>query len=142
MRGATMTNIDGQEKEVSILIVEDNPDHATLAQAAFENHDDWKIEVANSLEKAFSVICKKRFDIILLDYILPDGSGFDLLEWLKKDCGVVMMTSQGSEQVAVESFRAGVLNYVVKDCLFRHNLLNAVEEIVNNRQLVESGHHN
>ncbi len=137
-----MTGYEEQEKGVSILIVEDNPDHATLAKAAFAGLDGWDIEVASSLKEAFAVTCKKSFDVVLLDYILPDGSGFDLLDWLKRDSAVIMMTGQGSEQIAVESFRSGVMDYVVKDCLFRHNLLIAVEQIVNSRKTTEIGHLN
>jgi two-component system cell cycle response regulator len=127
-----------QEGVVSILIVEDNPDHATLAKAPFEERDNWDIEVASTLEQAFSIICRKDFDVVLLDYVLPDGFGLDLLEWIKQDCAVVLMTSQGSEQVAVDSFRRGVLNYVVKDCLFRHNLAEAVDEVLRKRQPAEA----
>jgi len=130
--------IKEQEGVVSLLIVEDNPDHATLAKAPFEERDNWDIEVASTLEQAFAIICRKNFDIVLLDYVLPDGFGLDLLEWIKKDCAVVMMTSQGSEQVAVDSFRRGVLNYVVKDCLFRHNLVEAVDDVLRKKQSPET----
>jgi len=137
-----MTNYTEQEREVSILIVEDNLEHAILAREALGNHDDWKIDVTASLSEALAAISRKNFDIILLDYLLPDGPGFDLLDWLKWNSAVVMMTSQGSEQVAVQSFRAGAVNYVVKDCLFSYNLRNAVEEVVNNMELAESRHRN
>jgi DNA-binding response OmpR family regulator len=129
-----VTQVEEQLGVVSILIVEDNPDHATLAQAALEEHADWEIKVVNTLEKAFAATMAKKFDVVLLDYVLPDGFGLDLLDWIKKDCAVIMMTSQGSEEVAVESFRRGVINYVVKDCLFRHTLANVVEGLVQTRQ--------
>ena len=137
-----MTNYKEEDENISILIVEDNPDHSTLARAAFANHNDWSIETASSLEEAFAKTCKKNYDVVLLDYILPDGSGFDLIDWLKKESSVIMMTGQGSEQVAAESFRSGVTNYVVKDCLFRHNLLVAVEHIIGSRKMVEHSHLN
>ncbi len=129
----------GDGGAISILIVEDNPDHATLARAAFQEHQNWKIDVAGSLASAYSMITGNGYDIILVDYVLPDGSGLDLLDWVRKECAVVVMTSQGSEKVAVESFRTGALNYVIKDALFRHNLLVAVEQIINGKHSTASG---
>lgn len=116
---------------VSLLIVEDNPDHLELVQAALDKHHNWKIDTADSLARAYDLIIHNYFDVVLVDYVLPDGRGIDLLDWVNKECAVVVMTSQGSEEIVVESFRRGAINYVVKDTLFGHNLLEAVEQAVN-----------
>jgi PAS domain S-box-containing protein len=56
-------------------------------------------------------------DLILLDLQLPDISGLDLLRLLAQegyDVPVILMTAHGSENIAVEAFRLGARNYLIK----------------------------
>ena len=59
-------------------------------------------------------------DCILLDYRLPDMDGLSVLRQLRNDSGVptypvVMLTAIGSEQVAVEAMKLGLMDYVAKN---------------------------
>ncbi|GAB4441993.1 MAG: response regulator [Chloroflexi bacterium OHK40] len=56
-------------------------------------------------------------DLILLDLQLPDISGLDLLRLIAQegyDVPVILMTAHGSENIAVEAFRLGARNYLIK----------------------------
>ncbi|MFQ3682016.1 response regulator [Roseiflexus sp.] len=56
-------------------------------------------------------------DLILLDLQLPDTSGLDLLRLIAQegyDVPVILMTAHGSEAIAVEAFRLGARNYLIK----------------------------
>ena len=123
---------------VNILMVEDNPDHATLAKVALETNKSWSIDVVGNLATAFSAIRTNDYQVLLVDYRLPDGDGLDLLDWVEPGCAVILMTSQGSEQLAVEALKYGALDYVVKDSLFRDVITdvvqNALERAHNNRR--------
>ncbi len=59
----------------------------------------------------------QQLDCIFLDYQLPGLNGFDLLKKLKEQgikTGVVVMTSQGNEQIAADMFRLGAIDYFSK----------------------------
>ena len=115
---------------ITILMVEDNPDHELLAKTALERHGFWRIDVARSMAEAFERMRAREYTVLLVDYCLPDGYGLDLLDWVDEDCTVVMMTAQGNEKVAAEAFKRGALDYVVKDTLFREVLPELVSQAV------------
>ncbi|HBA86437.1 MAG TPA: hybrid sensor histidine kinase/response regulator [Geobacter sp.] len=98
-----------------ILVVEDDDSHAELIRRGFGNFSEqYELTVASSLHEAMEAISRGSFDIVLTDYLLPDGKGGDLVARSADVAPVVMMTSHGSEQVAVEAMKSGALDYVVK----------------------------
>src|SRR5262245_29531874 len=101
-----------------ILLVEDDPAHAELVRRAFElRGGEVSLRFAATLAEARSYLAApaRQPRLIIADWRLPDGEGLDLLRddrWLSVP--VIIMTSQGSEQVAVGALKAGALDYVVK----------------------------
>ncbi len=112
----------------TVLMVEDNPDHADLARQALEDYGFLTIDIAATMAEAFAMMRTRVYHVLLVDYCLPDGYGIDLLDWVDDRCTVVMMTAQGNEKVAAEAFKRGALDYVVKDTLFREVLPEIVEQ--------------
>jgi signal transduction histidine kinase/CheY-like chemotaxis protein len=102
----------------SILLVEDNDDHAILAQAALSGSDQmFQVERAASADECLAMLGKKSYDAIVLDYSLPKKTGLEILQDIKEipyDAPVVMITSHGDEQVAVEAMKRGAYDYVSK----------------------------
>ena len=100
----------------SILLVEDNDDHAVLAQAALSSSDQiFEVDRAASADECLAMLGKKNYDAIVLDYSLPRKSGLDILQDIEKipyNAPVVMITSHGDEQVAVEAMKRGAYDYV------------------------------
>ena len=104
-------------QEVHILLVEDEVAHAELIRRAFDaRNDQITLEVAHSLDQARALLAAAMPDLIIADLRLPDGDGVDLLPADRGNSPypVVIMTSHGDEQVAVEAMKAGALDYVVK----------------------------
>ncbi len=98
-----------------ILIVEDDDSHAELIRRGFsDNSETYQLTVATSLQEALATVQSRDFDIVLTDYLLPDGSGVDLVQKSGRATPVVIMTSHGNEQLAVDAMKAGALDYVVK----------------------------
>lgn len=100
-----------------VLLVEDDEGHARLVNLAFKRKRDiFRVKRAASIEEARHFLSNQQPDIILADLLLPDGRGIDLLdpEALDQPYPLVIMTSHGDERVAVETMKAGALDYVVK----------------------------
>lgn len=103
-----------EEQAAHILVVEDDPNHVELLLRSFEHSNEFKIEVACSLKAAREQILLQMPDLVLSDYLLPDGAGKDMLSIIPNGYPVVILTSHGNEQIAVELMKAGALDYVVK----------------------------
>lgn len=110
---------------LSILIVEDDPviGHATQLWLAEDHACQW----AQTLQSAMDIVDqqtqeKQHFDIILLDLRLPDGSGFDFLNRLKRqknNAGIIIMTAHGEIDDRVKGLDLGADDYLVKPIDFK-----------------------
>jgi PAS domain S-box-containing protein len=97
-----------------ILLVEDEEAHARIIQRSFERLGAaFEVTVASTLAEANKALENGAFDLVISDWRLPDGEGFDLLKD-KPPCPLLIMTSHGNEQIAVQAIRAGALDYIVK----------------------------
>ena len=98
-----------------ILLVEDDENHADLMKVSLQDApEEYRLEIAITLRHAREAIERQLPDLVLTDFRLPDGDGSELLTTVQNLCPVVLMTSQGNEQIAVDAMKAGVLDYVVK----------------------------
>ncbi len=127
-------------KQLLILLVEDDEGHAKLAMKSFRGLENrFTLQRAVNLKEAREFLSQNPPDIIIADLVLPDGRGIELLKTTKNrpqsEFPLVVMTSHGDEQVAVEAMKAGALDYVVKS----GETLKAMPRIVQ-RGLREWGH--
>ena len=104
-------------KPISIVIVEDRADQLALIRAAFAAHPGrYRLITVGSLAEASEQAAQSRPDLVIANLNLPDGRGTDLLPGQEgePDFPLVIMTNQGDEHIAVETIKAGSLDYVVK----------------------------
>ncbi len=104
-------------KTPHILLLEDDRAHQDLFLRAFrDDPEPFRVSVAGNILDARQVIGRDPPDLIIADWILPDGKGLDILP--RRDGRVtiplVIMTSFGDEQLAVEIMKSGAIDYVVK----------------------------
>jgi PAS domain S-box-containing protein len=89
------------------------------------------------------VLGSKPFDVILLDYKLPDMFGLDLIQALAREGNttpVVLLTGVGSEQVAANALMGGAADYIIKDAAlgFLSELPKRLQEAITRHQLQQS----
>ena len=115
-----------ERRPISVLLVEDNPDHVHLIERRLR---DGGLDVRRASSGKEALESLEGIDLVLLDYRLPDMSGLETLQEIKRIDGpsVVMVTGMGSEEVAVEAMRAGAIDYVVKDATYIRMLPEVVE---------------
>jgi two-component system response regulator RegX3 len=99
----------------TILLVEDEvsitePLGAALGREGFETR------IAGTVAEALDEARRVRPDLVLLDVMLPDGSGFDVCRELRRDSQVpiIMLTARGEEADRVIGLELGADDYVVK----------------------------
>jgi len=60
----------------------------------------------------------ERFDLLLIDWMLPDGTGADVLQWVRQNLGwdipVVVVTARDDEATVVSALKMGADDYIVK----------------------------
>jgi DNA-binding response OmpR family regulator len=90
----------------------------------------WHVEAARLGKECLEKLGEETFDAVLLDYRLPDMSGLDVLAGIRKSSKVpvIMMTAQGSEEVAIRALEGGASAYIVKNADFGRRLAYEVKE--------------
>jgi PAS domain S-box-containing protein len=106
-----------ENQPVTILLVDDEKHHAGAIRRAFRaGPETVEIVMASSLGEAREYLNDSTPDLVIADWMLPDGKGSELLK-IKDGIPaypLILMTSHGSEEVAVDVMRAGASDYVVK----------------------------
>lgn len=101
---------------MKILIVEDEPSLRELIQRSLEK-ERYVVEVAPDFNSALNKIEDYDYDCVLLDIMLPDGSGLDLLEKLKalrKRENVIIISAKDSLEDKVHGLELGADDYLPK----------------------------
>lgn len=99
-----------------ILIVEDDEDMSDVIAYALRN-GGFAFERAFTISEMWDKLSKNRFDLILLDIGLPDGSGVDALKMMKNknvDIPVIMLTARRAEIDKVLGLEMGADDYITK----------------------------
>lgn len=98
-----------------LLIVEDEPDIQELLEAYL--HDaGYETTIAGDGVEALAKFQKDKFDLILLDLMLPKIDGFGVCEFIRRESNVpiLMLTALDGEQEQLRGFRMEIDDYVTK----------------------------
>ncbi|MCX7818547.1 MAG: hybrid sensor histidine kinase/response regulator [Kiritimatiellae bacterium] len=110
-----------------VLVVDDEPGMCLGAQRVLRRHmvrlpdlgleAGFETDTAGTMAAARELLGRSRYDLVILDYKLPDGSGLDLLREIRAmrlDLLVIMITAFASLEVAVSATRNGAFDFLSK----------------------------
>jgi len=112
---------------VKILIIEDEPDIRRNLEYNL-GREGFNASSVGTLDGAYEKINSKKFDLVLLDLMLPDGSGLDFCKKIKSNSEteaipVVILTAKDDEVDKVVGFELGADDYVTKPFSVRELIL-------------------
>jgi PAS domain S-box-containing protein len=108
------------ETAYRVLIVDDDQAQAEMVGEFLRISGFNEIGYASDIRSLWRLLKERgstAFDIVLLDYKLPDGTGLDVLDQMAKrdqQIPVVMVTGQGNERVAAQAIQRGASDYLLK----------------------------
>ncbi len=133
--------------EKLVLIVDDEPSILKLITHWVKNQWNYRVKTYTNGADLLKGFYEEEPDIILLDIMLPDMNGIDILKIIKQrneNIPVIILSAQGSIEVAMESIRLGAYDYfpkpidknrlepAIKNAIQNYNLLKRIEELENN----------
>ncbi|MBU3134125.1 response regulator [Clostridium gasigenes] len=99
-----------------ILIVDDEKNIRIALKQCFKG-ENYKVEMANDGEEAIEKLKNDRYDLILMDYQMPNKNGLEVLEDIRKnniETRVIIMTAYGTVDIAVDSMKLGAVDFISK----------------------------
>ena len=100
-----------------VLIVDDDLAQAEMMSEFLHISGYMDVDHVSDIRSLWQQLKKNSYDIVLLDYILPDGTGLDVLDQMASQdlqLPVVMVTGQGNERIAVQAIQRGASDYLLK----------------------------
>ena len=117
----------------TVLVVDDNEPTRALIGRILSQELDVDVQLAGSGAEAERLAEQHRYDVILLDLLMPGTSGFDVLQWLRTRSGlnratpVIVVSVLGDEQSVQRCNALGATFHVVKP-IMRESLARVVAE--------------
>jgi multimeric flavodoxin WrbA len=111
-------------------MVEDNPDHMELNRVHL-SEEEFEIDEAGTGAQALSKFDQRDYDIVLLDYLLPDTDGLTVLREMKRRkpfVPVAIVTVLDSPDVSMKTLREGACDHIVKTFQYYETLRGRIIE--------------
>jgi two-component system, NtrC family, sensor kinase len=126
---------------IRLLYADHDPEGVALTLQAFDEHDRRaRVEVVPLAREALARLKAVHYDALLLDYRMPDLSGIEVLKELQAEgirIPVVMVTGEGDEDTAVQAFKLGVADYLIKREGYLAKLPSTIENVLAQRRLAD-----
>ncbi len=125
------------DKQATILVVDD--EHGIRQSFKMVLKDRFNVLLAENGKEAEELLSKNTVDLILLDILLPDVNGLDLLEKLKAldpSPEAIMVTAVKEIQSAVRAIKLGAYEYIIKPFLV-DDVINIINRALEKRSLMK-----
>ncbi len=135
------TNYQKTNKKAKVLVVEDEDDIRSGIVEILSK--EFEVAEAATYKEALAKVQSESFDLALLDIVLPDGNGIDLLAEIKKiskDIICIMLTALKDVKFTVKAMQNGAYNYLTKPFSYAE-LISSVKkpiEINERKKIIEN----
>ncbi len=119
-----------ENKVIRVLMVDDNKEHVNLC-AEYLPKDGFALDPAYTAMEALGKLKESKYDIIVLDYALPDLNGIDLMKKIKPmnlNVPMIFVSAYDDPDLSFEAMRAGACDYVVKTFQYYESLKERILE--------------
>lgn len=130
---------------VNLLLVDDDPVFARFVRQLLASLDAeplcrplW----VDSVGRALTELGERDYELVLLDYSLPDGDGLQVLARIRelpaaRQPAVIMLTASGNEAIAVNAMKSGARDYLTKADLDALPLRRAIQSALAQKRLAD-----
>lgn len=117
-----------------ILLVDDEKDTAMIFETVLKQ-GGYEVVVAPDGKSAIATAKSQKFDAILLDQMMPDIGGNDVLQTLKSDPAIAptpiaMLTNFSHDELIKEALNRGAADYILKYQVSHEDLINKVKRLL------------
>ncbi|WP_166830891.1 response regulator [Thalassoroseus pseudoceratinae] len=123
----------------SLLLVEDSLTQATQIRLTLKKAG-YDVYVAENGRLALDVLRTHEPDLVLTDLQMPEMDGLELVDAVRRDhphLPVVLMTSHGSDDIAIQALRHGAASYLPKSRL-DHSMIDTLEDILESMRVADT----
>ncbi|MEP0710455.1 MAG: response regulator, partial [Algoriphagus sp.] len=100
----------------NILLVEDDLTYSRIVKTFLEKNG-FAVQTAVKVKEAQQFFSNAKFDLIIADFRLPDGTGMELLQWSKSNyphTQVILITHYSDIRIAIKAMKLGAFEYITK----------------------------
>jgi two-component system sensor histidine kinase ChiS len=103
-----------------VLVVDDNPDSVMVLRTILESNH-FEVTTAGSGSEALGLLKGDTFDAVLLDVMMPDMSGLEVLERIRETPAVaripvILVTAKTQDEDVLDGYQQGADYYITKPC--------------------------
>lgn len=123
---------------IHILVIEDEDQDFDVLKKMLDKHDHIYLTQAENIDQSIDLLETDLFDMIITDYILSDGTCFNLITRLKQlriEIPIAVVTGLGSEIIASQVIQAGAYDYLPKNKLNGYSIYRVIENIIEKSSL-------
>ena len=123
------------EKKVKIILVEDDKFLSRMYKTKLEM-EEFEVHTAFDGKTGLAMIQKELPDILLLDIILPELEGWEIINQMKKDPAtkdipIIVLSNLGSDEDVAKAKLYGVKDYLVKAHFIPREVIGKIKKIIN-----------
>ncbi len=98
---------------MKILVVDDE-DNIRLAIKEYLEHNNYLVDEAIDGKDALVKLEKNKYDLLILDIMMPEMNGFDVLKNINTDIPTIVLSAKDSEYDKLDGFNLGIDDYITK----------------------------